>query len=321
MTCLGLNHMRKAATEAPAVPIALLTEDPQRHTLLQNGAEVKHAARIVFSDVRFNTKRTTPHHFFQLMINPRPKVVVVDLTSENARVTKQAIALIRALRPDIAVFVRFDPRNLLSINSSMLKLADAYLQRDGTNDVQLAFDGFRRGGTPPGATGPPWLPPPPPVPVHSFWDISRDHSVRALQVAPTLDSSDRCLNSRGTDSDRRDTTALSKIPSRGVPLLLFEPSFRSPVKVNRPRNPSFRRRKLPGPARKILRLGSSNYQREKVRISLHNKWGFAQRDPRIHKNPNRRGGCRLTRKPRLIVVSRTVSRNCRMGPHWVSFGA
>ena len=180
----GLDYVRKVATGEVGsftVPIAILTEDPKRHILLQNGVEVKHASNIVFTETRLTPKAVDPivseteNWIFRIKNRP-VKVVVVDLTPENARFATEAIWVIRAARRQIAVFVRLNQQDPLSVNSGMFTMADAYLHKDGKNDVQYAFEEFLK-RRPSGRTdrrGPRAGPPPPPaVPVHSLVDIIR----------------------------------------------------------------------------------------------------------------------------------------------------
>jgi hypothetical protein len=180
----GLDYLRRVANgeiESFTVPIAILTEDPQRHILLQNGVEVKHASNIVFREIRFTPKLPNPiiwlikSRIFRIK-NRRVRVVVVDLTPENARFATRASWVIREACPNIAVLVRLDQHDPRSVNSGMVALADAYLHKDGKDDVQLAFEEYLKRRTPcrTRRKGPPAGPPPPPaVPVHSLVDIIR----------------------------------------------------------------------------------------------------------------------------------------------------
>jgi hypothetical protein len=132
------------------------------------------------------------------IINRRAKVVVIDLTLENLRYAIEAIGFIRMARHDIAVFVRLDAQDRLSVVAGTL-IGDAYLNRDGKDDVQGAYEEFlrrrsvrrRRVQVLRGSnrlarfllceavrklrslTKPPKNPPPPAVPVHSLVDIIR----------------------------------------------------------------------------------------------------------------------------------------------------
>ena len=189
----GLDYMAKVVREQVevSVPVAVLKEDPSRHVLLQNGRVVNHSAEIVFTDVRFLVNGPDPITY-QLK-TPQVKAVVFDLRPGNARLTSHAINVVRMARPDIstfatdvAIFVRVDSHIRPGAASGIGIMPDEYLEREGRNDVQSAYERFLRrrartkgliasprGGTPPGSAGPPRLPPPPAVPVHSSWDISR----------------------------------------------------------------------------------------------------------------------------------------------------
>jgi hypothetical protein len=191
----GLDYLRKAATgegEAASIPIAILTEDSHRHVLLQNGMEVKHTSKIVFTDVQVTPKA------LDRIINQRAMVVVIDLTPENLRYAYEAISFIRKARHDIAVFVRLDPQDPLSAIAGTFIKADACLHKNFRDDVQVAYEEFlkrhikgRRDGT--GWKKPPGGPPSPPaVPVHSLVDIIRIiHSRRERWAAQWTLRTDR----------------------------------------------------------------------------------------------------------------------------------
>ncbi|HXY48704.1 MAG TPA: hypothetical protein VEI01_04570 [Terriglobales bacterium] len=138
----GLDCMRKGATGeiVATVPIAFLTEDPRRHVLLQNGVEVRHAAEIVFTDTRLSTNALD--RITALIKDSGVKVVVVDLRAENIRLSNYVVGLVRFASKDIAIFVRSDRDTLLHLPSGMW--ANEYLKREGRDDLQAAFNRFRR---------------------------------------------------------------------------------------------------------------------------------------------------------------------------------
>lgn len=189
----GLDYLQKVASGQVevALPIAVLKEDPRRHILHQNGRAVKHSGKIVFTNARLPANAR--HPITDQLKAPHVVAVVFDLKPGKARLISHAIGIIRMAsanfltgRSNIAIFIRQDRNNPVSITPSHL-WADECLKCN-EYDVQFAFERFlfnrakqrraRRhlppGGAPPGSGTPPGgLPPPPPVPVHSSWDISQ----------------------------------------------------------------------------------------------------------------------------------------------------
>jgi hypothetical protein len=171
------KHFANGELAAGLVPIAVLTEDPRRHILLQNGVEAKHVAEIAFTDVRFSVNAPDP--ITPQIESRRVKAVIVDLRPENEQLTSHALGIIRMTSPDCAIFVRLDKYIPADTAPGVDLWADEYLDRTGRDDIQCAFENFlrsrrqsrqRRGGR----RRPPWgLPPASAIPVHSPGDIIR----------------------------------------------------------------------------------------------------------------------------------------------------
>jgi hypothetical protein len=170
----GLERLREIATRWVTVPVAILTGSPRSPILLQNGVEAKHAAEIVFYDVRLPLNGTDP--IVRQIQDPCSRVVVIDLSPDNLPAATHAIGAIREANNQIFVFVRGE-RRPISVIAAMRAGADHYLARDDKFDVQDAFTSLSIRGKSmrpkSGASPPRGLPPPPAVPVLSPWNWPR----------------------------------------------------------------------------------------------------------------------------------------------------
>ncbi|MGA7946376.1 MAG: hypothetical protein ACLPH5_23435 [Candidatus Sulfotelmatobacter sp.] len=174
----GLDFLRTRQLAAVA-PIAFLTTDGSG-ILLQNGVPARHSAEIVFKDLRLPLNETDP--IVRQIQEPQAKVVVIDLIPDTIRLARHVIHAIRKANDQIFVFARvargeMGPMNAAASMHFAPDAPDAYLARDGRFDVQDAYirlsmksmKGWWKGGAfPPGGTGSPGGPlPPPAVPVYS----------------------------------------------------------------------------------------------------------------------------------------------------------
>jgi len=174
----GLDILRTRQLAA-VVPIAVLTTNGSG-ILLQNGVPAQHSAEIVFNDLRLPLNETDP--IVRQIQKPQAKVVIIDLTPDTIRFARHIIPAIREANNQIFVFARVaraevGPINAIAAMRSAPDAPDAYLARDGRFDVQAAYislsvksmKGCWKGGAfPPGGTGSPGGPlPPPAVPVYS----------------------------------------------------------------------------------------------------------------------------------------------------------
>ncbi|MGB9162665.1 MAG: hypothetical protein WCB72_24760, partial [Candidatus Sulfotelmatobacter sp.] len=146
----------------------------------KNGVPARHSAEIVFNALRLPLNETDS--IIRQIQEPQAKVVVIDLIPDTIRLARHVIRAIREANNQLLVFARaaraeMDPMDAIAAMRSTPVAPDAYLARDGRFDVQDAYirlsmksmKGWWKGGAfPPGGTGSPGGPlPPPAVPVYS----------------------------------------------------------------------------------------------------------------------------------------------------------
>src|SRR6202162_5780341 len=107
------------------IAVALLTEDPEHLSELQNRLEDTHLAQVVFSNVGFPIGPTDS--ILRQIQDLRAEVVVVDIPAQNPQRAIKAIELIQANTLQLAIFANGSMQQPTTIVASMRAGAGEYL--------------------------------------------------------------------------------------------------------------------------------------------------------------------------------------------------
>ncbi len=116
------------------IAVALLTEDREHLSQLQNRLEATRLARVVFSSVAFPAGPTDS--ILRQIQDLRAEVVVVDISPENPQRAIKAIELIQANTLQLAIFANGTMQQPATIVASMRAGAGEYLD-DGADSEAL----------------------------------------------------------------------------------------------------------------------------------------------------------------------------------------
>jgi pilus assembly protein CpaE len=123
------------------IAVALLTEDKERLSVLQQRLDGTQMGRNVFSHVGFPASATDP--VLRQMQDVRAEVVLLDIDGQNTQRAIHAIELIHATTTGVAIFAVGEMNQPLSIVSTMRAGASEYLERNLTSDAMVeAFTRF-----------------------------------------------------------------------------------------------------------------------------------------------------------------------------------
>ena len=117
------------------IAVALLTEDREHLSELQNRVEATRLARVVFANVGFPTGPTDS--ILRQIQDLRAEIVVVDISSENPLPAIKAIELIQANTLQLAIFANGTMRQPANIVSSMRAGAGEYLDESAGAEALL----------------------------------------------------------------------------------------------------------------------------------------------------------------------------------------
>ena len=117
------------------IAVALLTENRDQLSALQNRLEATRLGRAVFSHVGFPVGPTDS--ILRQLQESRAEVVVVDLLSQDPRRAIQAIELIRATTLQIAIFANGEMTQAATIVASMRAGAGEYLDNSAGSEALL----------------------------------------------------------------------------------------------------------------------------------------------------------------------------------------
>jgi len=150
--------------------VTVLTEDPERQTILKKRVQETNLGPVVFSQVGLPT-HARDAIVFQVR-DQRSKVVIVDLTPKNPLPGIRAIELIRAALGNTTIVAVGETQNLDNMMAAMFAGADEYVDRNDKRGLAstlarcilpLPWQRTRTTITPPGGSSPPNGPPPPPA--------------------------------------------------------------------------------------------------------------------------------------------------------------
>jgi pilus assembly protein CpaE len=117
------------------IAVALLTEDGERLSELQNRLEATRLARVVFSNVGFPTGPTDS--ILRRIQDLRAEVVVVDISATNPQPAIKAIELIQANTLQLAIFANGSMQQPTTIVASMRAGAGEYLDNSASSEALL----------------------------------------------------------------------------------------------------------------------------------------------------------------------------------------
>jgi pilus assembly protein CpaE len=117
------------------IGVALLTEDREQLSVLQNRVEATRLGRAVFSHVGFPVGPTDA--ILRQLQDSRAEVVVVNIVSHDAQRAIRAIELIRATTLQIAIFANGEMAQPATIVASMRAGAGEYLDNSAGSDALL----------------------------------------------------------------------------------------------------------------------------------------------------------------------------------------
>jgi pilus assembly protein CpaE len=107
------------------IAVAVLTEDREHLSELQNRLEATRLAHVVFSNVGFPTGPT--HSILRQIQDLRAEVVIVDIAAENPHPAIKAIELLQANTLQLAIFANGNMQQPTTIVASMRAGAGEYL--------------------------------------------------------------------------------------------------------------------------------------------------------------------------------------------------
>ncbi len=117
------------------IAVALLTEDREHLSELQNRLEATRLARVVFTSIGFPSGPTDP--ILRQIQDLRAEVVVVDVSAENPQPAIKAIELIQANTLQLAIFANGSMRQPTTIVASMRAGAGEYLDDSAGSEALL----------------------------------------------------------------------------------------------------------------------------------------------------------------------------------------
>src|SRR5579864_4206974 len=117
------------------IAVALLTEDREHLSTLQNRLEATRLGRTAFSNVGFPAGPTDP--ILRQLQESRAEVVVVDISSQAPQRAIQTIELIRATTLQIGIFANGEMTQPANIVASMRAGAGEYLDDRAGSDALL----------------------------------------------------------------------------------------------------------------------------------------------------------------------------------------
>src|SRR5579862_7213698 len=117
------------------IAVALLTEDREHLSALQNRLEETRLGRAVFSHVGFPVSPTDT--ILRQLQDSRAEVVVVDIPAEDSKRAIRTIELIRATTSQIAIFANGDMTHPAAIVASMRAGAGEYLDHSAGSEALL----------------------------------------------------------------------------------------------------------------------------------------------------------------------------------------
>ena len=117
------------------IAVALLSENRERLTTLQDRLHSTRLGREVFSHVGFPVSATDT--IIRQLQDSRAEVVIIDVPSQNAQHAIRAIELIRATTQQIAIFACGDMTQPTNIVVSMRNGASEYVDRSAGYEVLL----------------------------------------------------------------------------------------------------------------------------------------------------------------------------------------
>ncbi|HYL97754.1 MAG TPA: hypothetical protein VEZ90_02280 [Blastocatellia bacterium] len=117
------------------IAVALLTEDREQLSALQNRLEATRMGRAVFSHVGFPTGPTDS--IIRELQDSRAEVVIVDISPRDAQRAIRAIELIKATTLQIGIFANGEMTQPASIVASMRAGAGEYVDQSAGSDALL----------------------------------------------------------------------------------------------------------------------------------------------------------------------------------------
>jgi pilus assembly protein CpaE len=117
------------------IAVALLTEDREQLSALQNRLEATRLGRAVFSHVGFPVGPTDA--ILRQLQDSRAEVVIVDIVLHDAQRAIRAIELVRATTGQIAIFANGEMTQPATIVASMRAGAGEYLDNSAGSDALL----------------------------------------------------------------------------------------------------------------------------------------------------------------------------------------
>jgi pilus assembly protein CpaE len=117
------------------IAVALLTEDREQLSALQNRLEATQLGRTVFTNLGFPAGPTDAT--LRQLQDSRAEVVIVDISPRDAQRAIRAIELIRATTQQIAIFANGEMTQPANIVASMRAGACEYLDNQGGPDALL----------------------------------------------------------------------------------------------------------------------------------------------------------------------------------------
>ncbi|MGB8112922.1 MAG: cellulose synthase operon protein YhjQ/BcsQ [Candidatus Sulfotelmatobacter sp.] len=119
----------------PGIAVALLTEDRERLSELQNRLEATRLGRAVFSSVGFPTGPTDA--ILRQIQDRRAEVVIVDISGENPQRAIKTIELIQANTIQLAIFANGSMQQPTTIVAAMRAGAGEYLDQNAGSEALL----------------------------------------------------------------------------------------------------------------------------------------------------------------------------------------
>jgi pilus assembly protein CpaE len=117
------------------IAVALLSEDREHLTALQDRLQATRLGNEVFSHIGFPTSPTDT--IIRQLQESRAEVVIVDIPPQNTQRAIHAIELIRSTTQQIAIFANGDMNQPVNIVASMRSGAGEYLDRSGGHEPLL----------------------------------------------------------------------------------------------------------------------------------------------------------------------------------------
>jgi pilus assembly protein CpaE len=119
----------------PGIAVALLTEDRERLSELQNRLEATHLGKAVFSSVGFPNGPTDA--ILRQIQDRRAEVVLVDIAADNPQRAIKTIELIQANTLQLAIFAHGGMQQPTTIVAAMRAGAGEYLDHDAGSEALL----------------------------------------------------------------------------------------------------------------------------------------------------------------------------------------